>query len=104
MGQNLWVKQLRKEDGDLDVEGAENPRTINIGGKATVFMGKGDRLVIQTPGGGAWGHPGEEKLYEAGGVKASLDTVVDKMRGAMEWAARGSLAERAAAQAGFGGF
>jgi len=30
-------------------------RSINIGGKASVLMGKGDRLVIMTPGGGAWG-------------------------------------------------
>ncbi|KAF8752873.1 Hydantoinase B oxoprolinase [Rhizoctonia solani] len=34
-------------------------RMINIGGKATVFMGKGDHLVIHTPGGGGWGEPKE---------------------------------------------
>ena len=33
----------------------QKPRVINIGGKATVLMGKGDRLVIETPGGGGWG-------------------------------------------------
>ena len=59
MGRNTWVKQPRKEDGDLpeDCEPGQplQPRRINIGGKATVWMGKGDRLLIETPGAGAWG-------------------------------------------------
>lgn len=118
MGRNLWVKQLRKEDGDLldeNDEGAgdpdsNTPRTINIGGKATVFMGKGDRLVINTPGGGGWGSAvGDD---DAADSDSSVGTnlhhaaaqVVDTVKGAVEWAARGSLAERAAQQAGFGGF
>jgi len=116
MGKNLWVKQLRKEDGDLldedtldpmtstnskktVVPPSREPRVINIGGKATTFMGKGDHLIIETPGGGAWG-------AEDNNVKDEhpvLDAL-DKMKGAVEWAARGSLAERAAQQAGFGGF
>lgn len=66
-GRNLWIKQLREGDGDAPGEGQEmredklqeperqKPRVINIGGKATVLMGKGDRLVIETPGGGGWG-------------------------------------------------
>ncbi|KAJ7088650.1 hypothetical protein C8R44DRAFT_819223 [Mycena epipterygia] len=42
---NIWVKQLRKEDGDLtDENGALVSRDINIGGKATVWMGKGESL------------------------------------------------------------
>ena len=115
MGRNLWIKQLRKEDGDLldedDVdpltkrENSENkenrapePRVINIGGKATVFMGKGDRLVIETPGGGAWG------AEDATGADGGHVGVLEKVKGVAEWAARGSLAERAAQQAGFGGF
>ena len=119
MGRNTWVKQLREEDGDLvDVDGnslsglldlekkEDEPREINIGGKATVLMGKGDRLVIETPGGGAWGkigEEGEEGLVGKGveGVKRVKDEVVGGVRSAVEWAARGSLAERAAAQAGF---
>lgn len=108
MGRNLWVKQLREEDGDA-VEGAHGPRLINIGGKATVFMGKGDRLVIHTPGGGAWGSIEErddeenEKGISGAGLSDTAGHIVEKMKGAIEWAARGSLAERAAAQAGFGG-
>jgi len=62
-------------------------REINVGGKATVRMGKGDRLRIETPGGGGWGLPTEQVEPETEYVKM--------------WTARGSLAERAAAQAGF---
>ena len=52
-----------------------------------MFMGKGDRLLIETPGAGAWGSPAEEEGAPH----------VHKH----EWAPRGSLAEREAAQAGF---
>ncbi|KAH7029893.1 hydantoinase [Microdochium trichocladiopsis] len=41
-GRNLWV---RKADGLV----------VNMGGKATATFACGDRIVIQTPGGGAWG-------------------------------------------------
>jgi 5-oxoprolinase (ATP-hydrolysing) len=53
-------------------------------------MGKGDRLRIETPGGGGWGLPGEHD-----GVQS------DGLGDVKRWAARGSLAEREAAQAGF---
>ncbi|KAH7395849.1 5-oxoprolinase [Cadophora sp. MPI-SDFR-AT-0126] len=42
MGRNLWV---RKEDGMV----------INLGGKATATFDKGDRIIINSPGGGGWG-------------------------------------------------
>ncbi|KIJ62256.1 hypothetical protein HYDPIDRAFT_176594 [Hydnomerulius pinastri MD-312] len=90
MGRNTWVKQRRQEDGDL-LDGissaSQDPRYVNIGGKATVFMGKGDRLLIETPGGGGWGFPS--------------DTVADTQAHKPAWEARGSFAERAAAQASF---
>lgn len=41
MGQNLWVQK----DGPV----------VSMGGKATASFGKGDRIIIKTPGGGAWG-------------------------------------------------
>ncbi|OBZ77981.1 Uncharacterized protein C11D3.14c [Grifola frondosa] len=92
LGRNTWVKQPRESDGDLpeDVAQPLRPRRVNIGGKATVFMGKGDRLLIETPGGGAWGAPDPE--VENGDPDHSH---------VKAWAARGSLAERAAAQAAF---
>jgi 5-oxoprolinase (ATP-hydrolysing) len=91
MGRNTWIKQRRAEDGDIPEETSEEdlgPRHINIGGKATVFMGKGDRLLIETPGGGGWGRPDESHLETSDEYKHA-------------WEARGSFAERAAAQAGF---
>lgn len=36
-------------------------RTINLGGKNTVSVGRGDRLTIQSPGGGGFGDPGDER-------------------------------------------
>ena len=87
LGRNTWIKQCRTEDGDLDEKTELRERNINIGGKATVWMGKGDRLLIETPGGGAWGAPeGTTKGFHEH-VKA--------------WEPRGSIAERAAAQAAF---
>jgi len=53
-------------------------------------MGKGDILRIETPGGGGWGLPTEQD-----------DLQTDELEHLKEWAARGSLAEREAAQAGF---
>jgi N-methylhydantoinase B/oxoprolinase/acetone carboxylase alpha subunit len=50
---------------------------------------KGDRLIIETPGGGAWGKREEGKENES--LKPYKHV----------WAPRGSLAEREAAQAGF---
>lgn len=116
MGRNTWIKQLREEDGDLLDEAEANPlaaaekdkenlvpkallrepRHINIGGKATVMMGKGDRLLIETPGGGAWGN-----VTDVEAEKGTIGSFIGQAKGLMEWAARGSLAERAAAQAGF---
>jgi N-methylhydantoinase B/oxoprolinase/acetone carboxylase alpha subunit len=53
-------------------------------------MGKGDRLRIETPGGGGWGLPGEE-----GGDQS------DRLKYVSGWAARGSVAEREERQASF---
>ena len=51
-------------------------------------MGKGDRLRIETPGGGGWGVLSEN---EGDGESEPIK----------RWTARGSVAEREAAQAGF---
>jgi len=87
LGRNTWIKQAREEDRDALVGDSPTMREINVGGKATIRMGKGDRLRIETPGGGGWGPPTEQGETETEYVKM--------------WTARGSLAERAAAQAGF---
>ena len=42
-GQNIWIKSAGG--------------TVNLGGKASVSMGTGDRLRILTPGGGGYGYP-----------------------------------------------
>ncbi|KAI1365460.1 5-oxoprolinase [Xylaria arbuscula] len=42
MGMNLWVRK-------------EHNLPINIGGKSTATFEAGDRIIIQTPGGGGWG-------------------------------------------------
>ena len=86
-GRNTWIKRCREEDGDLDPERDLTTREINIGGKATVWMGAGDKLRIETPGGGGWGVSEGAKKLAAGHVIA--------------WEPRGSVAERAAAQAAF---
>jgi hypothetical protein len=92
-GRNRWFKLPRKDDGDLrtaskDEHGQYKHRVINLGGKATVKMGKGDRIMIETPGGGAWGKEGEEKRTEENDGRHE--------RGAP----RGSHYERLAAQEG----
>jgi 5-oxoprolinase (ATP-hydrolysing) len=92
---------MRDTDGDLHPPPLPNvpvstteTRNINIGGKATISMGKGDRLLIETPGGGGWGVPDE----------IGHEDEVSDLEHVRQWAARGSLAEREAQQAGFGGF
>ncbi|KAI1300869.1 5-oxoprolinase [Xylaria venustula] len=42
MGMNLWVRK-------------ENNIAINLGGKGTATFEAGDRIIINTPGGGGWG-------------------------------------------------
>ena len=37
-------------------------RYINLGAKNSAPMKPGDRIIINTPGGGAWGAPGKEKV------------------------------------------
>lgn len=53
-GRNTWVRS------DQDANGKPRSRRINLGGKATMKMARLDRIVIETPGGGAWGEKSEE--------------------------------------------
>jgi 5-oxoprolinase (ATP-hydrolysing) len=45
-GLNLWIRR-DLHDGTV--------RTISLGGKATTMMNAGDRIVVNTPGGGGYG-------------------------------------------------
>ncbi|KAF3022637.1 hypothetical protein E8E14_013995 [Neopestalotiopsis sp. 37M] len=60
-GQNLWVKR--------------NGRTINLGGKNTAMMNAGDRIVVQSPGGGGWGTP---SLVNGNGLVGSVAKSIQK--------------------------
>jgi N-methylhydantoinase B/oxoprolinase/acetone carboxylase alpha subunit len=84
------MKLPRKEDGDL-IEGKDPKayRSINVSGKQTVKLGKGDRFVIKTPGGGAWGDAEDKENSPAG---SGTSTPNKWHRGLT----RGSIAERKA--------
>ncbi|ETS76508.1 hypothetical protein C11D3.15 [Pestalotiopsis fici W106-1] len=60
-GQNLWVKK--------------NGRVINLGGKNTAMMNAGDRIVVQSPGGGGWGEP---SLVGGNGLVGSVAKSIQK--------------------------
>ncbi|PWO00451.1 Hydantoinase B/oxoprolinase [Tilletiopsis washingtonensis] len=75
-GRNTWVRHQGDEE-----------RKVNLGAKATALMGRLDRIIVETPGGGAWGAPGSEADDEP--------SKQERHHGA-----RGSLADRAAEQLG----
>ena len=77
-GLNLWVKA----DGAV----------VNLGAKAAVEMGMGDRIRILTPGGGGYGAPEET---ECATVDAAAPSHAPPLRGG-----GGSLAAYAATQEG----
>ncbi|KAI9725561.1 MAG: hypothetical protein M1828_003049 [Chrysothrix sp. TS-e1954] len=63
-GLNLWVRKVSQTpkgqgDGEGDCK-AEEYRYINLGGKNTAAMAKGERIIVNTPGGGGWGRVGQE--------------------------------------------
>jgi 5-oxoprolinase (ATP-hydrolysing) len=75
-GRNTWARRQGDEE-----------RKVNLGAKATALMGRLDRIIVETPGGGAWGAPGSEADDEP--------SKQERHHGA-----RGSLADRAAEQLG----
>lgn len=48
-GINLWIRNVVNENG------VKEERIYNLGGRASVDVGVGDRIIIKTPGGGGWG-------------------------------------------------
>lgn len=47
-GLNTWVRESEDGTGKAEVR-------VNVGGKGSVKVSAGDRFVVETPGGGAWG-------------------------------------------------
>lgn len=80
-GLNIWVRKVECTDrgrSDLLLQSASadkdkhkkeieeeekqyEERRINLGGKNTAAMQKGERIIIHTPGGGGWGRVGEKR-------------------------------------------
>ncbi len=64
-GMNMWVRRVEKSEQSADsttekVTGDDEYRHVNLGGKNTASMKKGERIIIMTPGGGGWGKVGDE--------------------------------------------
>lgn len=55
-GLNLWIKHLKDSNGDIIGE-----EIVNIGGRNTVNIDIGEKIRIQTPGGGGYGDPKNRK-------------------------------------------
>ncbi|KAL3418514.1 hydantoinase B/oxoprolinase [Phlyctema vagabunda] len=67
-GENLWIKK--------------NGRVVNLGGKNTAMMAAGDRIIIKSPGGGAWGDSStSEDANKIPGVNAAQSTFVARSNG-----------------------
>ncbi|KAL2115628.1 hypothetical protein VTJ04DRAFT_9883 [Mycothermus thermophilus] len=92
-GLNLWVRKVKKaswerslkklqleHDGVSSTVGQETEeeeeweeRYINLGAKNSAPMQAGDRIIIMTPGGGAWGKEGEPKALAGGDTRQQVD-------------------------------
>ncbi len=67
-GATLTINSERRVNGPYGLQGGEagapgvnwlvrDGEERTIGGKATAQMRAGDRLIVETPGGGGWGSP-----------------------------------------------
>ena len=70
-GLNLWIRHV---NGDKVL-------TLNLSGKNTALFGKGDRIIVQTPGGGGYGEPGH--VAPAGTVLSSAPHPIIKASGSL---------------------
>lgn len=63
-GQNIWVRRIGSSEETTEATSSEGDeskwRHINLGAKNTASMQPGDRIIVKTPGGGAWGKLGEK--------------------------------------------
>ncbi|KAI1497088.1 5-oxoprolinase [Biscogniauxia marginata] len=67
-GLNIWVRRVpRGKAAGGEGEGEEyEERYINLGAKNSAPMNPGDRIIVNTPGGGGWGPVGETRKIGAG--------------------------------------
>ncbi|KAK9421527.1 putative Hydantoinase B/oxoprolinase [Seiridium unicorne] len=75
-GLNVWVRRVAKSNPEKDlaiqqghaesdkVEAEYEERYINMGAKNSAPFKAGDRIIINTPGGGGWGKVGEKKVQK----------------------------------------
>jgi 5-oxoprolinase (ATP-hydrolysing) len=56
-GVNLWIKKIKDSKGNVT-----GTSVVNIGGRNTVHVGVGDRIRIETPGGGGYGDANAREL------------------------------------------
>ncbi|KAG0269772.1 hypothetical protein DFQ27_002188 [Actinomortierella ambigua] len=65
-GKNLWIQKRPVATADNNNKKEEyHYRTVNLGGKNTAKVQKGDQLVLLTPGAGGYGRPLEVAKTEA---------------------------------------
>lgn len=80
-------------------------RTVNLGAKATIHVGAGDRLQIHTPGAGGYGAPESAAPAEGSDTAEMLGAAAGAGGGSVDDALGAALKRRklAAAQHGSGG-
>lgn len=71
-GRNIWVRKVKKLEGGDDVasnktvvngekkEESQEWRYVSLGAKNTAAMQAGERIIVETPGGGGWGPVGKD--------------------------------------------
>ncbi|KAF3762591.1 putative 5-oxoprolinase [Cryphonectria parasitica EP155] len=91
-GVNIWVRKDPEDDSE---------RRISLGPRATTMMGKGDRIIVQTPGGGGYGKdPNAEEDFvppEELQIRELSKSITNGVStGSSAFRANGSVAEREA--------
>ncbi|OTB09144.1 hypothetical protein M426DRAFT_316435 [Hypoxylon sp. CI-4A] len=74
-GLNIWVRRVRKASPERDLAAQQGEyvqqqnddveyeeRFVNLGAKNSAPFKAGDRIIVNTPGGGGWGKVGDRKV------------------------------------------